>query len=83
MVFKISDDGIGMSPEQAKELRELLLQPPEFVAVGRRQKLSIGIKNVHSRIVLYYGEQYGLSFRTELNKGIQITLAIPANWEKR
>jgi two-component system sensor histidine kinase YesM len=83
IVFQIRDDGIGMSDSQAEELRQLLLQPPEFVAVGQRQKQSIGIKNVHSRIALYYGDAYGLSFDTELNKGTQITIEIPADWEKR
>ncbi|MEF3355389.1 sensor histidine kinase [Paenibacillus sp. GYB006] len=83
IVFQIQDDGIGMSKTQAEELRQALLQPPEFVTVGRRQMQSIGIKNVHSRIVLYYGKNYGLTFETELNKGTQITIEIPAYWEKR
>ena len=83
IVFEIWDDGVGMSSTQAEELRQLLQQPPEFVAVGQRHKQSIGIKNVHSRIALYYGEGYGLSFHTDLNTGTRITLEIPANWEKR
>ncbi|MGE6664557.1 sensor histidine kinase [Paenibacillus xylanexedens] len=83
IVFEIWDDGVGMSSTQAEELRQLLQQPPEFVAMGQRHKQSIGIKNVHSRITLYYGEGYGLSFHTDLNTGTRITLEIPANWEKR
>ncbi|WKL02893.1 response regulator [Paenibacillus amylolyticus] len=74
IVFEIWDDGVGMSSTQAEELRQLLQQPPEFVAVGQRHKQSIGIKNVHSRIALYYGEGYGLSFHTDLNTGTRITL---------
>ncbi|GGH43820.1 histidine kinase [Paenibacillus silvae] len=78
IIFKVCDDGAGMSREQVLELQQLLSQPPEFIAVGQRLKQSIGIKNVHSRIVLYYGDGYGLSINSEMHQGTRITVEIPS-----
>ncbi|MBY0204523.1 sensor histidine kinase [Paenibacillus cucumis (ex Kampfer et al. 2016)] len=78
IIFEVCDDGVGIAPEQADELRQLLLQPPEFISVGQRLKQSIGIKNVHSRIVLYYGDGYGLTFHSEVHRGTRITVKIPS-----
>ncbi|WP_040949528.1 cache domain-containing sensor histidine kinase [Gorillibacterium massiliense] len=37
----------------------------------------IGIKNVHDRIVLLYGEDYGVSITSELGKGTQVKIRLP------
>ncbi|WP_238917132.1 sensor histidine kinase [Clostridium sp. YIM B02555] len=36
-----------------------------------------GIKNVQERIELYYGEEYGVTFESEINKGTIVTIKIP------
>lgn len=36
-----------------------------------------GIKNVQERIKLYYGEEYGATFESEINKGTIVTIKIP------
>jgi two-component system sensor histidine kinase YesM len=79
IIFQVSDDGIGMTKQQVDELLKLLSEPPEFVAIGQRTKQSIGIKNVHSRIVLYYGPEYGLEARSVKDEGTTITISIPAH----
>lgn len=81
--FEISDDGIGMSQEQVAELRQLLSFPPEFSSIGQRSKQSIGIKNVHSRLALYYGLHDGVTFESEQNKGTTVIITVPSHWEKR
>ncbi|MFC4306851.1 histidine kinase [Cohnella boryungensis] len=77
LVFEIEDDGVGMSHDQLQELRSLLREPPAFNELGRRDKRSIGLKNVHSRISLYYGPEYGLSLESELDKGTKVILNVP------
>jgi len=77
IVFEIADDGVGMSSEQLHELRSLLSEPPAFSELGHRDKRSIGLKNVHSRISLYYGPEYGLSLVSELDKGTTVILNVP------
>ncbi|MGO4543374.1 sensor histidine kinase [Paenibacillus sp. 2TAB23] len=81
--FEICDDGVGMSHEQVSELRLLLSQPAEFSAIGQRSRQSIGIKNVHSRLALYYGLENGLTVTSEKNMGTTVMIAVPSNWEKR
>jgi len=76
--FEIEDDGVGMSEEQLGQLHALLAAPPEFKAIGKRSGGSIGIKNVHSRITLYYGPSYGLTIDSSPGRGTRITVTIPA-----
>ncbi|WP_027091695.1 sensor histidine kinase [Cohnella thermotolerans] len=75
--FEIADDGVGMSPDQLGELRRLLQDPPNFSELGRRDKRSIGLKNVHSRISLYYGPEYGLTLESEKDKGTKVIVTVP------
>ncbi|WP_207659144.1 cache domain-containing sensor histidine kinase [Anaerobacterium chartisolvens] len=77
LCFEIMDDGIGMSVEQVNEIKELLSEKPKFTELGQRNKRSIGIKNVHSRIQLYYGMEYGLSFESEQNSGTKVKVRVP------
>lgn len=77
IIFEIRDTGVGMTQEQLHELQTLLNEPVEFKELGQRNKRGIGLKNIHSRIQLYYGEQYGLSIQSKKNIGTTITIIIP------
>ena len=37
----------------------------------------VGLKNVHKRIQLYYGVEYGLQIESELEEGTKIEMRIP------
>lgn len=73
----ISDNGQGMSVENCSKLQAELLKEASFKELGHRTKQSIGLKNIQTRIELYYGRGYGLSIYSELNKGTQIQVKIP------
>lgn len=77
IVFEVKDNGAGMSPEQLYKIRSVLAEPPKFNELGQRDKRSIGLKNVHSRIVLYYGEPYGLSLKSQKDAGTTVHIRIP------
>ncbi|WP_256759587.1 sensor histidine kinase [Cohnella sp. WQ 127256] len=77
ILFEIVDDGVGMSADQLQELQSLLSEPPAFSELGHRDKRSIGLKNVHSRISLYYGSQYGLTLESEQDKGTKVIINVP------
>lgn len=51
IVFKVIDNGCGMDERECQEI---------LVADSR----GYGVKNVHQRIQLYYGEDYGLQYRS-------------------
>ncbi len=63
----ISDDGLGIPPRKVEELNRLLNNDKYLPgSEGDSSGTGIGVKNVNSRIKLYFGEQYGLKFRDAL-----------------
>jgi len=65
--MKVKDNGVGMSLEQCEEIlhREA------------SDKTGIGLKNVHERIQIYFGENYGISIISELDEGTCVEIRIP------
>jgi two-component system sensor histidine kinase YesM len=74
MLIMIKDNGVGMSEEKLKQLRYRLSQPSDTL-----DEAHIGIKNVHDRILFYFGEQYGLEIDSQLGEGTTISIRLPAN----
>ena len=70
----ITDNGRGMTPDELQSLRSALLQEetPDTIEKG------IGLVNVHQRIRLFYGPQYGVSVSSTPGVGTQIEITIPA-----
>ena len=68
--LQITDNGVGMSPEDA----EKLLTAPSASVSGH----GYGIYNVQQRIQLYYGKEYGLKINSTIGVGTTVTLRIPA-----
>lgn len=75
--LSVSDDGVGMSGERLAKLQAMLKEKPQFAELGQRNKQSIGIKNIDTRIKLYYGENYGLTVSSAPGEGTCITIRIP------
>ena len=73
VLFKVSDDGIGMSEEQVAEL--LKNEPSD--------RTGIGIKNVNDRLRIYFGPQYGLSIESVPDEGTTVTIRMPRVPEER
>lgn len=66
VIFTIEDDGVGMPPEVV----DRLLTAPAG-------KSGIGVKNVHERIRLTYGEPYGVEVSSVEDEGTCVTIRIP------
>lgn len=73
ILFKVSDDGIGMAPEQVEKL--LKKEPSD--------RTGIGIKNVNDRLRIYFGPQYGLSIDSVPDEGTVVTIRMPCVPEDR
>lgn len=71
LIINIEDNGIGLSPERLQELQDSLNRNTD--THGK----SIGMKNVHNRIRLFYGAEYGLSIASVLGEGTTVTLKLP------
>lgn len=72
IIFKVADNGNGIDRLTLHRIRESLNLPPDEL-----KDIGIGIYNTHRRIILQYGEKYGLSLESEIEKGTEVTLTIP------
>ncbi len=70
ITLKVQDNGIGMKPEQLKNI--LTRQSSTSSTHG------YGVRNINERIKLYYGEQYGLEYSSVYGRGTTVTILIPA-----
>ena len=69
----VSDDGIGMEPEQVAAL--LQNEPSD--------RTGIGVKNVNDRLRIYFGPGYGLSIESAPYAGTTVTIRTPRVPEDR
>lgn len=69
----IEDNGCGMSAGQTAQLLNAESVPDDDPA----DYTSIGIKNVHHRLILNFGSEYGLSIHSIPGQGTNILLRIP------
>ena len=72
LLIRVSDDGEGMSAERLEQVRQDFHDPQD--SAGRR----IGLRNVHQRIRLTYGEPFGVSVDSEPDTGTRVILRLPA-----
>jgi two-component system sensor histidine kinase YesM len=70
IIIQVSDDGEGMS---ADTLSTLLTDDLN----NRTRGSGYGLRNIHERIDLFYGSDYGLSFHSEQQAGTTVTIRIP------
>lgn len=73
----ISDNGHGISEEQLAKLRSSLNSESSFTDLTPETKQSIGLKNIQSRIELYYGKGYGLTVSSQPGHGTSVQITVP------
>jgi len=71
--IKVTDDGMGMK----KEVLNALQNDLEGQDSVNGRKARIGIKNVHQRLKLNYGNKYGLKFESQEGFGTQVEVLLP------
>ena len=71
LFFEVIDNGKGMSAKKLREFKEHINDADSDT--GK----SVGIKNVHQRIRLYYGKEYGINITSSENKGTRVVLEMP------
>lgn len=65
----VDDNGVGMDVEKDKEASNI-----------DDKNCGIGLNNVRSRLKLYYGYDYGLTFKSYIGKGTRATVKIPKEY---
>ena len=69
--IEVSDNGTGMDEETLESLRNSLNQDTTV------RKSSIGLANIHQRIRLCHGKEYGMMINSTLGEGTCILLKLP------
>ena len=77
MTFTVADTGKGMAPEQLEELQRMLKEEtPNVQAALEPGHSGFGMRNVDTRIRLYYGKQTGLLLQSG-PEGTEVSFRIP------
>ena len=71
LVLTVADDGVGMDGETMERIYEERRH-------SKTNMTGIGVRNIHERIRLMYGDGYGLSFASEMGKGTRAMARIKA-----
>ncbi len=66
--MKVIDDGIGMD-------EQTLCHVMDGTLAGTGS--SYGVRNVHARLQLMFGEQYGLTYESKEGEGTCVTVRFP------
>ena len=74
LFIEVEDNGLGMPQEQVEHL---LTDHTRIRSKGS----GIGIRNVHQRIQLYFGEKYGLEITSEPDEGTMVRIHLPKTEE--
>ncbi|NQX69389.1 histidine kinase [Paenibacillus alba] len=77
--ISIEDNGAGIQEDRLQELRERLRENrlAEHENESDREIGGIGIINVHRRIQMVFGEQYGLKIQSQINQGTKLIMMMP------
>lgn len=71
MVYvEIRDNGVGMDEETLEHVLEYKTR-------------GYGVKNVNDRMILHYGEAYGIHIESQKDKGTNVRLIFPKNQEEK
>lgn len=67
--LEIVDNGVGMSRDTISNILKK--------NVNGKRRSGIGVKNVHERIQLYFGPEYGLQIESEIDVGTRVKVWLP------
>ncbi|MGG1552748.1 sensor histidine kinase [Paenibacillus ferrarius] len=75
MHIDIYDNGVGIEESQ---IRRMLME-----VSGSKESVSFGVRSVHNRIRMLYGDRYGLEIESELGAYTKVTIRLPFKplWE--
>lgn len=77
MTVTVEDNGGGIQPERLAEIRGRLERRERVEEESGRG--NVGLKNIHDRIRLYYGDAYGIVIDSFPGKGTVVTLSYPSD----
>lgn len=85
IIVMIIDNGVGIEPERLRNIQEGLSDAhlqiwhsmPNQTRMGTGMGTGMGIRNVHQRLQLRFGKEYGLSIDSVYRQGTTVSLYMP------
>jgi len=77
LIIEIADNGTGIDDEQLQSINSRLSRISDNVENEYTQEHSLGLSNVHARMVLQYGKGYGVSLSSFVGRGTVVSLRMP------
>jgi len=77
LVVEIADNGPGMESEMLREIEEKLNRISSQDMTNYYESESLGLLNVHTRLVLKYGSGYGVHIDSFVGRGTVVSLRMP------
>ncbi|WP_146762389.1 sensor histidine kinase [Paenibacillus contaminans] len=75
LVLTVADNGAGMEEDELQAVREDIRNSAESVAsLGHTR---IALKNIHTRLKLMFGDQYGLTINSRKGFGTEVRVTLP------
>ena len=71
VALTVADSGLGITSEQVEEINHSIQRNVI------RESRHIGLSNVNQRIILAFGEEYGLCISSEVNRGTRVSVTFP------
>lgn len=68
IIYRVIDDGMGVKQERIAEI----------LNASNESETGFGIRNIHQRVQLQYGEEYGVSIFSKRGIGTSVNIRIPA-----
>jgi two-component system sensor histidine kinase YesM len=77
LMIEIADNGPGIDANILRNLKERLMMITKQPDHGVNTHDSLGLTNVHRRLVLYYGKDYGIHIHSFPNQGTVVSVRVP------
>ncbi|MEG2783156.1 MAG: histidine kinase [Lachnospiraceae bacterium] len=85
LLITVSDNGQGMDAKKLQLINQRINSAAKYIKEPKGEsKVNTGIAlpNIHKRIQLLFGEEYGLQVYSTLNQGTDVEITIPTNYER-
>lgn len=83
LILTISDNGSGIEGAVLEKLNQRIHSPSMCVEEEGSQKqhnTGIALPNIHKRIQLLFGEEYGVNIYSTIGQGTDVEITVPANY---
>src|SRR5690554_1632555 len=80
-IVRVMDNGKGIEVKELEEIRKGLCSGEDINKENNKESIGIGLINIHKRIQLYFGKEYGLSIKSWQNLGTVVNISYPLSTE--